>query len=215
MLGCFSHVRLCNPIDHGPPVSSVPGILHARITEVGCPFLLQKIFPTQGSNLGLLHCRQILYHWATREAQSAHQVWPCLASAILTIIHFRPALWWTSSLDDKSLVRRLPHGGIGSCVTSSFEHRRQPQVQSHQDRLPGGSSPCVPEAMKFRGDTFRPPDTQRPALLFLGQCQGCAGACAGSGGLCCPQRTCRKQLSLASTDQQRGSVFHLPRAVQM
>ena len=29
---------------------------------VGCHFLLQGIFPTQGSNLGLLHCDQILYH---------------------------------------------------------------------------------------------------------------------------------------------------------
>ena len=28
---------------------------------VGCHFLLQVIFPTQGSNPGLLHCRQILY----------------------------------------------------------------------------------------------------------------------------------------------------------
>ena len=28
---------------------------------MGCHFLLQGIFPTQGSNLGLLHCRQILY----------------------------------------------------------------------------------------------------------------------------------------------------------
>ena len=28
---------------------------------VGCHFLLQGIFPTQGSNPGLLHCRQILY----------------------------------------------------------------------------------------------------------------------------------------------------------
>ena len=28
---------------------------------VGCHFLLQGIFLTQGSNLGLLHCRQILY----------------------------------------------------------------------------------------------------------------------------------------------------------
>ena len=27
-----------------------------------CHFLLQGIFPTQGSNLDLLHCRQILYH---------------------------------------------------------------------------------------------------------------------------------------------------------
>ena len=30
-------------------------------TVVGCHFLLQEIFPTQGSNLGLPHCRQILY----------------------------------------------------------------------------------------------------------------------------------------------------------
>ena len=31
-------------------------------TGVGCHALLQEIFPTQGSNLGLSHCRQILYH---------------------------------------------------------------------------------------------------------------------------------------------------------
>ena len=29
---------------------------------MGCHFLLQGIFLTQGSNLGLLHCRQTLYH---------------------------------------------------------------------------------------------------------------------------------------------------------
>ena len=32
-----------------------------KITGVGCHFLLQGIFPTQGLNLGLLHCRQTLY----------------------------------------------------------------------------------------------------------------------------------------------------------
>ena len=31
-------------------------------TGVGCHSLLQGIFPTQGSNLGVLHCRQILYY---------------------------------------------------------------------------------------------------------------------------------------------------------
>ena len=31
-------------------------------TEVGCRFLLQEIFPTQGSNPGLPCCRQMLYH---------------------------------------------------------------------------------------------------------------------------------------------------------
>ena len=30
-------------------------------TRVSCQFFLQGIFPTQGSNPGLLHCRQILY----------------------------------------------------------------------------------------------------------------------------------------------------------
>ena len=30
-------------------------------TGVGCHFLLQGIFPTQGSNPGLSHCRQMLY----------------------------------------------------------------------------------------------------------------------------------------------------------
>ena len=36
--------------------------LQARILELGCYVLLQGIFPTQGSNPGLPHCRQILYH---------------------------------------------------------------------------------------------------------------------------------------------------------
>ena len=37
-------------------------------TGVGSLSLLQGIFPTQGSNPGLLHCRQILYqlsHWGS------------------------------------------------------------------------------------------------------------------------------------------------------
>ena len=40
-------------------------------TGMGCHAFLQGIFPTQGSNphlLRSLHCRWILYHWATGEA---------------------------------------------------------------------------------------------------------------------------------------------------
>ena len=33
-----------------------------KYTGVDCRALLQGIFLIQGSNLGLLHCRQILYH---------------------------------------------------------------------------------------------------------------------------------------------------------
>ena len=53
---------LCNPMDCSPPGSSVCGASQARILEWGCHFLLQGIFLTQGLDLGLLHCRQILYH---------------------------------------------------------------------------------------------------------------------------------------------------------
>ena len=35
----------------------------------GMPFPSPGIFLTQGLNLGLLHCRQILYHLSTRETQ--------------------------------------------------------------------------------------------------------------------------------------------------
>ena len=37
---------------------------------MGCHFLLQGIFLTQGLSLCLLHCRQFLYHWATRETHA-------------------------------------------------------------------------------------------------------------------------------------------------
>ena len=39
-----------------------PWDLPGKSAGLGCHFLLQEIFPTQGSNLGLLHCRQMLYH---------------------------------------------------------------------------------------------------------------------------------------------------------
>ena len=37
-----------------------------KSTGVDCHFLLQGIFPTQGSNPGLLYCRQTLYHLSHR-----------------------------------------------------------------------------------------------------------------------------------------------------
>ena len=52
---------LCDPVDHSPPGSSVLGIRQARILEWVATPSLQGIFPTQGLNPGLPHCRQILY----------------------------------------------------------------------------------------------------------------------------------------------------------
>ena len=50
-----------DPRDHSLPGSSDHGDSPGKNTGVGCHFLLQEIFQTQGSNPGLLHCRQILY----------------------------------------------------------------------------------------------------------------------------------------------------------
>ena len=71
-LMCVLVAQLCLTLDpmDSPPGSPVNRILQARIPEVGCHALLQGIFPTQGSNPGLLHCRQILYHLS-------HQGSPC------------------------------------------------------------------------------------------------------------------------------------------
>ena len=58
----------CDPVDCSPPGSSVHGIFPGKNAGVGCHFLLQGVFPTQGLNLGLLHCKQILYLLSYQEA---------------------------------------------------------------------------------------------------------------------------------------------------
>ena len=60
---------LCDPMDCSPPGSSVHGHSPGKNTGVGCHALLQGIFPTQGRNSGLPHCRLFLYHLS-------HQVSP-------------------------------------------------------------------------------------------------------------------------------------------
>ena len=56
-----SCLTLCDLIGCSPPGSSVHGYSPGKNIGVGCHALLQGIFPTQGSNPGLLHCRRILY----------------------------------------------------------------------------------------------------------------------------------------------------------
>ena len=67
-----SCLTLCDPMDCSPPGSSVHGDSAGKNTGVGSHSLLQGIFQIQGSNSGLLHCRQILQTvWATREARES------------------------------------------------------------------------------------------------------------------------------------------------
>ena len=56
------YLTLCNPMDCSLPSFTIHGVSPGQHSEVGCHTLLQGIFLTQGSNPGLLHCRQVLYH---------------------------------------------------------------------------------------------------------------------------------------------------------
>ncbi|XDA86624.1 hypothetical protein R6Z07F_016361 [Ovis aries] len=90
-LGCCSPLPHANSCSPGVLVSVMSdslrphGLWPARLlgpwnspgknSGVGCRFLLQGLFPTEGSNLGLPHCRQILY-------PLSHQGSPKLLEAI-------------------------------------------------------------------------------------------------------------------------------------
>ena len=62
-----SCLTLCAPVDCSPPRLLCPQGFPGKNTGMGCHFLLQGIFPNQGSNLGLQLGRWILHHWVTRE----------------------------------------------------------------------------------------------------------------------------------------------------
>ena len=65
---------LCDPVNCSLQGSSVHGDSPGKNIGVSCRALLQGVFPTQGSNPDLLHCRQILY-------QLSYQGSPCFVNA--------------------------------------------------------------------------------------------------------------------------------------
>ena len=64
----------CNPMDCSLPGSSVHGISQAN-TRVGCHSLLQGIFPTQESNLHLLHWQVDSLPWCHEGSSDAVLHW--------------------------------------------------------------------------------------------------------------------------------------------
>ena len=72
-------------------------------TGVGCHFLLQGIFPTQGSNLRLLHCRWILYQ---RSHRGSHRGSPGI-------------LEWVDCLFSRSSSQPRNQTGV-SCIAGGF-----------------------------------------------------------------------------------------------
>ena len=69
-LAAKSCSTLLRPHEPLPARLLCPWDFPSKNTGVGCHFLLQGIFLTQGSNLHLLFGRWTLYHCTTQEAQS-------------------------------------------------------------------------------------------------------------------------------------------------
>ena len=74
---------LCDPMDCSLPCSFVHGIFQAIVLEWAAISFSRGIFLTQGSNLGLLHCRQTLYplshqgaHIRPNKSKSAFEQYP-------------------------------------------------------------------------------------------------------------------------------------------
>ena len=66
---------LCGTMDCSPPGSSVHRDSPGKNTRVGYHALLQGIFPAQGSNPGLPHCRQILYCLGHQGSPGIRDIW--------------------------------------------------------------------------------------------------------------------------------------------
>ena len=101
---CVSRsVRLLRP--HGPCPSSFlcPWDPPGKNTGEGSCFLLQGIFPTQGSNPGLLHCRRILYHLRHEEAPELQRM-GTIAIVLTCIWCWRSRKYFFSSLVSVTLV---------------------------------------------------------------------------------------------------------------
>ena len=63
---------LCDPMDYSPTRLLCPPNPPSKNPGVGCHSLLQGIFPNQGLNPRLLHCRQILYHLSHQGSPSTN-----------------------------------------------------------------------------------------------------------------------------------------------
>ena len=74
VLATQSCLTLCDLMDCGPPARLFcPWESPGKNTGVGGHALFRGIFPTQGLNPGLLHCRQILYHLSHQGSPSVEQ----------------------------------------------------------------------------------------------------------------------------------------------
>ena len=99
---CVSHSVISNSLwPHGlsPTRLLCPWGSPGKNTGVGCHSLLQGIFLTHGSNQGLLHCRQILYHLSHKGSPIIHILIHSLIQLLTQQLFIKPlqdARHWSS-----------------------------------------------------------------------------------------------------------------------
>ena len=118
---------LCDLMDY-----RVHGIFQARILELGSLSLLQGIFPTQGSNRGLLHCRQILYDLNYQESPQKPSL---ILSDIIIPFSWPPALPAPKSSKTLKLTFKLSRSLIQCRLCGKFTSNRYPPETPEQVRL--------------------------------------------------------------------------------
>ena len=113
-----SCLTLCNPMDCSPPDSSVHGILQARIPEwIDIPFSRGSSGPSH-QVLGLLHCKQIIYHRLSHQREENGNPLQCSClenprdwgawwAAIYGVAQSRTRLQWLSSSSSKPSGKTL------------------------------------------------------------------------------------------------------------
>ena len=109
-----SCLTLYNSMDCSLPGSSIHGDSPGKNTGVGCHALLQGIFPTQGLNPGILHCRQILYHLNHQRSPEYNDT-SSLKKMQNRTSNFSPQIWSSIYLLQLQKIRDHP------CY-SSFSH---------------------------------------------------------------------------------------------
>ena len=112
-------------------------------TGVSCCSLLQGIFPTQGSNPGLPHCRQILY-------QLSHKGSPfiCYHSVVhqaLLSMEFSRQEYWSGSISSVAQSHQTLCDPM-DCSTPGFPiHHQLPELaQTHVHRVGDAIQPSNP-----------------------------------------------------------------------
>ena len=102
-----------------------PWDFRGKSTGVDCHFLLQRTFPTQGSNPGLLHCRQTLYRLSHQGSLvNSHKRAP------KTI-----AFWFDSTSLVAQTVKRLPTMWETRLQSLGWEDPLEKEMATHSSTL--------------------------------------------------------------------------------